>query len=75
MCYRCNSLVVGVWKNIKTLQYSDEERRFMYQNGRSKSHQLLPDQRFQIVISPRAPVDIPEPICALSDGILFRLHC
>ena len=24
----------------------------MYENGCSKSHQLLPDQRFQMVISP-----------------------
>ena len=36
--------------------HSDEERRFMYQNRPSKSHQLPFDQGVQIVISPSSVV-------------------
>ena len=41
---------------------SDEERGFMYPNWPSKLHQLLTDQGFQIIINPRAPMDVSEPI-------------
>ena len=48
--------------------HSDEERRFMYQNRPSKSHQLPFDQGVQIVIPPRSPASVPEPIRTPSDS-------
>ena len=50
----------------------DVKRRFMYQNRPSKSHQLPFDQGVQIVIPPRSPASVPEPIGTPSDGILHR---
>ena len=44
----------------------------MYKNQPSKLHQLPFDQGVQIVISPSSVVYVPEPIEALSDGILHR---
>ena len=44
----------------------------MYQNWRSKSHQLPFNMVFQIVITPRSPASVPEPIGMPSDGILYQ---
>ena len=40
----------------------------------SKFASLLFDQGFQIVIPPRSPASVPEPIRAPSDGILHRYN-
>ena len=44
----------------------------MYHNRPSKSHQLPFDQGVQIVIAPRSPTSVPEPIGTPSDGIFYR---
>ena len=54
----------------KNLDNSDVKLRFMYQNWPSKSHQLPFDQGIQIVIPPRSPASVPEPIGTPSDCIL-----
>ena len=41
----------------------------------AKFASLLLDQGFQIVISPRSPANVPEPIGAPSDGILHWSDC
>jgi hypothetical protein len=45
-----------------------------YQNQPPKLHPLLTHNGVQINISPRAWVDVQEPIEAPSDGILHRFH-
>ena len=47
----------------------------MYQTQPSKLHQLLFDQGVQIVIPPRSPASVPEPIGTPSDGILHQSDC
>ena len=54
---------------------SDVKRRFVCPNLHSKSYQLPFDQRVQIVIPPRSPVSVPEPIGTPSDGIFHRSDC
>ena len=41
----------------------------------SKFASLLFDQGFQIVIPPRSPASVPEPIGTPSDGILHQSDC
>ena len=41
----------------------------------SKFASLSFDQGFQIVIPPRSPASVPEPIGTPSDGILHRSDC
>ena len=48
----------------------DVKLSFMYQNWSSKLHQLPLDQGVQIVIPPRSPASVPEPIRMPSEGIL-----
>ena len=57
----------GRWRGAGTivasqLVNSDDKRRFMYPNRPSKLHQLPFDQGFKIVIPPRSPASVPEPL-------------
>jgi hypothetical protein len=52
----------------------DVKQRFMYQNQPSKLHQLPFDQGVQIVVPPRSPESVPEPIRTPSDGILHQFE-
>jgi hypothetical protein len=54
--------------------YLDVKPRFMYQIRPSKLHQLPFDQGVQIVVPPRSPESVPEPIRTPSDGILHRFE-
>ena len=47
----------------------------MYQNWPSELHQLLFDQGVQIVIPPRSPASVPEPIGTPSHIILHLSDC
>ena len=71
--YKCElttelgSAILNYYVETNTIEelHSDEERRFMYQNRPSKSHQLPFDQGVSSVVY------VPEPIGALSEGILY----